>query len=102
MPHSRKLRFARSCGSCKGRLRRCLPVGLYNIEAPAVGEPPLPEYRAPLAKTDGFPLTPTTVKTPLYCHSLHRNLAQLRRPKHDPVAELSHETGLHVRVAPLT
>jgi len=33
------------------------------------------------------------VKTPLYCHSQHRNLAQLRRLEPDPVAELSRETA---------
>ena len=33
------------------------------------------------------------MKTPLYCHSQHRNLAQLRRLEPDPVAELSRETA---------
>jgi anaerobic selenocysteine-containing dehydrogenase len=47
-----------------------LPVAsAWERERLRVGEPPLPEFRAPLAKADGFPLTLTTVKTPLYCHS---------------------------------
>ena len=33
------------------------------------------------------------MKTPLYCHSQHRNLARLRRLEPDPVAELSHGTA---------
>jgi anaerobic selenocysteine-containing dehydrogenase len=68
-------------------------IEIFSTILPAVGEPPLPEFRAPLAKADGFPLTLTTVKTPLYCHSQHRNLARLRRLEPDPVAELSRETA---------
>ena len=34
-------------------------------------------------------LTLTSAKTPLYCHSQHRNLAPLRRLEPDPVAEIS-------------
>jgi anaerobic selenocysteine-containing dehydrogenase len=61
-------------------------IEIFSTMLPAVGQPPLPEFRAPFAKIDGFPLTLTTVKTPLYCHSQHRNLAQLRRLEPDPVA----------------
>jgi anaerobic selenocysteine-containing dehydrogenase len=68
-------------------------IEIFSMALSAAGEPPLPEFRAPLAKAEGFPLTPTTVKTPLYCHSQHRNLAQLRRLEPDPVAELSRETA---------
>ena len=68
-------------------------IEIFSTMLPAVGEPPLPEFRAPLAKADGFPLTLTTVKTPLYCHSQHRNLARLRRLEPDPVAELNRETA---------
>ena len=72
------------------------PTGKIEIVStvlPTIGEPPLPEFRAPFAEADGFPLTLTTVKSPLYCHSQHRNLAQLRRLEPDPVAELSHGTA---------
>ena len=68
-------------------------IEIFSTMLPAVGEPPLPEFRTPLAKVDGFPLTLTTVKTPLYCHSQHRNLARLRRLEPDPVAELNRETA---------
>ena len=68
-------------------------IEIFSTVLPAIGEPPLPEFRPPLAEADGFPLTLTTVKTPLYCHSQHRNLAQLRRLEPDPVAELSHGTA---------
>src|SRR5262249_45570673 len=64
-------------------------IEIFSMALSAAGEPPLPEFRVPLAKADGFPLPLTTVKTPLYCHSQHRNLAQLRRLERDPVAELS-------------
>jgi anaerobic selenocysteine-containing dehydrogenase len=64
-------------------------IEILSTVLSSVGEPPLPEFRAPLAKADGFPLTLTTIKTPLYCHSQHRNLARLRRLEPDPVAELS-------------
>jgi anaerobic selenocysteine-containing dehydrogenase len=68
-------------------------IEIFSSLLPTIGEPPLPEFRAPFAKADGFPLTLTTVKTPLYCHSQHRNLAQLRRLEPDPVAELSRGTA---------
>jgi anaerobic selenocysteine-containing dehydrogenase len=65
---------------------------IFSTLLPTIGEPPLPEFRAPFA-ADGFPLTLTTVKSPLYCHSQHRNLAPLRRQEPDPVAELGRGTA---------
>jgi anaerobic selenocysteine-containing dehydrogenase len=66
---------------------------IYSSALPVIGEPPLPEFRAPFAEAPGFPLTLTSAKTPLYCHSQHRNLARLRRLEPDPVAELSPATA---------
>jgi anaerobic selenocysteine-containing dehydrogenase len=68
-------------------------IEIFSTAMAAVGEPPLPEFRAPFAQAPGFPLTLTSVKTPLYCHSQHRNLARLRRLEPDPVAELSPGTA---------
>jgi anaerobic selenocysteine-containing dehydrogenase len=68
-------------------------IEIFSTALTAVGEPPLPEFRAPFAQAPGFPLTLTSVKTPLYCHSQHRNLARLRRLEPDPVAELSPGTA---------
>jgi len=33
-------------------------IEIFSTVLPAVGEPALPEFRAPLAKAAGFPLTP--------------------------------------------
>jgi anaerobic selenocysteine-containing dehydrogenase len=63
-------------------------IELFSTVLPAIGEPPLPEFRAPFAEVPGFPLTLAPAKTPLYCHGQHRNLARLRRLEPDPVAEL--------------
>lgn len=68
-------------------------IEIFSAALPLVGEPPLPEFRAPSAEAPGFPLTLTSAKTPLYCHSQHRNLARLRRLEPDPVAELSPGTA---------
>jgi anaerobic selenocysteine-containing dehydrogenase len=68
-------------------------IEIFSTGLHGIGQPPLPEFRAPLATADGFPLTLTTVKSPLYCHSQHRNLAQLRRLEPDPVAEIGHPTA---------
>ena len=68
-------------------------VEIFSSVLSAGGESPLPVFRPPLAQTDGFPLSLTTVKTPLYCHSQHRNLVRLRRLEPDPIAELSHKTA---------
>jgi anaerobic selenocysteine-containing dehydrogenase len=66
---------------------------IFSSVLPAIGESPLPEFRAPFAEATGFPLTLTSAKSPLYCHSQHRNLARLRRLEPDPVAELSPATA---------
>ena len=68
-------------------------IEIYSETLQAVGEPPLPEFRAPYSQAPGFPLTLTAAKTPLYCHSQHRNLARLRRLEPDPVAEISPATA---------
>jgi anaerobic selenocysteine-containing dehydrogenase len=67
-------------------------VEIFSSALHAIGEAPFPVFRPPLA-ADGFPLTLTTIKTPHYCHSQHRNLASLRRLEPDPIAELSHQTA---------
>ena len=66
---------------------------IFSSVLPVVGESALPEFRAPFAEAPGFPLTLTSAKSPLYCHSQHRNLARLRRMEPDPVAELSPATA---------
>jgi anaerobic selenocysteine-containing dehydrogenase len=68
-------------------------IEIYSETLQAVGEPPLPEFRPPYSQAPGFPLTLTAAKTPLYCHSQHRNLARLRRLEPDPVAEISPATA---------
>jgi len=68
-------------------------IEIFSTGLHGVGQPPLPEFRAPFAAADGFPLTLTTVKSPLYCHSQHRNLARLRRLEPDPIAEIGHRTA---------
>ena len=40
-----------------------------------------------------YPLVLTSAKTPLYCHSQHRNLARLRRLLPDPLAEMNPATA---------
>src|SRR5436305_9315493 len=68
------------------------PSGRIEIISGAlqeIGDPPLPEFREPVWAAPGFPMTLTSAKTPLYCHSQHRNLAALRRLEPDPVAEIS-------------
>jgi len=78
------------------------PSGKLEIFSPAlqaIGEPPLPEFRAPAqvvadAHEGGrFPLVLTSTKSPLYCHSQHRNLPSLRRRLPEPVVELSPKTA---------
>jgi anaerobic selenocysteine-containing dehydrogenase len=64
-------------------------IEIFSAALQEIGEPPLPEFRAPVSAAPGFPMTLTSAKTPLYCHSQHRNLARLRRLEPDPVAEIS-------------
>jgi anaerobic selenocysteine-containing dehydrogenase len=60
----------------------------------AIGQSPLPEFRAPrLDLSFEFPLVLTSAKTPIYCHSQHRNLPRLRRVVPDPVVELNPATA---------
>jgi anaerobic selenocysteine-containing dehydrogenase len=66
---------------------------IFSAALQSIGEPPVPEFRAPFAEAAGFPLTLTSAKSPLYCHSQHRNIARLRRLEPDPVAELSPGTA---------
>jgi anaerobic selenocysteine-containing dehydrogenase len=73
------------------------PSGKLEIFSEAlqgIGEPALPEFREHLRDTDKrFPLLLTSTKSPLYCHSQHRNLPRLRRLLPDPVVELSPATA---------
>jgi len=73
-------------------------IEIFSSALAAIGEPSVPEFRAPLAEAPGFPLTLTSAKSPLYCHSQHRNLAKLRRMEPDPIAELSPGTATSHRV----
>jgi anaerobic selenocysteine-containing dehydrogenase len=79
------------------------PSGKLEIFSPTlqkIGQPSLPEYRAPAHSTAGlsglapqFPLVLTSAKTPLYCHSQHRNLARLRRLLPDPLVDMNPATA---------
>ena len=64
-------------------------IEIFSAALQASGEPPLPKFRAPFSAAPGFPLTLTSAKTPLYCHSQHRSLAKLHRLEPDPIAEIS-------------
>jgi len=68
-------------------------IEIFSTTMQAIGEPPLPRFRAPFAQAPGFPLTLTSAKSPLYCHSQHRNLSRLRRLEPEPIAELSPGTA---------
>jgi anaerobic selenocysteine-containing dehydrogenase len=67
-------------------------VEVFSEVLQQIGEAPLPEFRPPFSDPR-FPLTLTSAKTPLYCHSQHRNLPRLRRLAPDPVAEMSPGTA---------
>ena len=75
-------------------------VEIFSTTLRQIGQPPIPEFRTPYAESTGFPLTLTSAKTPLYCHSQYRNLARLRRLEPDPVAELSPSTAAEHDLAP--
>ncbi|HWX36792.1 MAG TPA: molybdopterin dinucleotide binding domain-containing protein [Steroidobacteraceae bacterium] len=67
---------------------------IFSTALQAIGQSPLPEFRAPhLDPTAKFPLVLTSAKTPIYCHSQHRNLARLRRIIPDPVVEINPVTA---------
>jgi anaerobic selenocysteine-containing dehydrogenase len=67
-------------------------VEIFSAAMQEIGEAPLPEFRAPPSHPH-FPLALTSAKTPLYCHSQHRNLPRLRRLAPDPIAEMSPATA---------
>jgi anaerobic selenocysteine-containing dehydrogenase len=73
---------------------------IFSEALQAIGQPPLPAfaesahspawgYRA----DKSFPLILTSAKTPLYCHSQHRNLPRLRRALPHPIVEMSPATA---------
>ena len=67
---------------------------IFSTTLQAIGQPPLPEFRAPsLDPTSEFPLALTSAKTPIYCHSQHRNLPRLRRVIADPMVEINPATA---------
>ena len=68
-------------------------VEIFSGTLASIGQPALPTFRAPFTKAPNYPLTLTSAKTPLYCHSQHRNLPRLRRLEPDPVAEISPGTA---------
>jgi len=69
-------------------------VEIFSTALQAIGQSPLPEFRAPrLDPTSNFPLVLTSAKTPIYCHSQHRNLSRLRRVIPDPVVEMNPTTA---------
>ena len=78
----------RGFGTPSGRLE------IFSTKLQAIGQSPLPEFRAPrLDLGSEFPLVLTSAKTPIYCHSQHRNLSRLRRVVPDPVVELNPATA---------
>jgi anaerobic selenocysteine-containing dehydrogenase len=67
---------------------------IFSTTLQAIGQSPLPEFRAPrLDPSSEFPLVLTSAKTPIYCHSQHRNLPRLRRVVPDPVVEMNPTTA---------
>ena len=79
-PHG--IRFPLETGHLKYRRAGfATPSGkleVFSDALQAIGQPPLPVFRAPEAERR-FPLALSSAKTPLYCHSQHRNLPRLRR-----------------------
>ena len=73
---------------------------IFSERMQAIGQPPLPVFEQP-AHSPGngrhadrrFPLVLTSTKTPLYCHSQHRNLPRLRRALPEPIVEMSRATA---------
>jgi anaerobic selenocysteine-containing dehydrogenase len=69
-------------------------VEIFSTALQTIGQSPLPEFRPPrLDPTLEFPLVLTSAKTPIYCHSQHRNLSRLRRVIPDPVVEMNPSTA---------
>lgn len=79
------------------------PTGLVEVYAEPlleIGQDPLPCHAPPAESPEAapvlaarFPLRLTCAKTPLFCHSQHRNLPSLRRREPDPSVELHPETA---------
>jgi anaerobic selenocysteine-containing dehydrogenase len=65
---------------------------IFSEALQAIGQPPLPVFHAPEAERR-FPLALSSAKTPLYCHSQHRNLPRLRRALPQPVVEMNPATA---------
>ena len=73
---------------------------IFSEALQAIGQPALPRFEEPAhapgrrgAADAGFPLILTSAKTPLYCHSQHRNLPRLRRTLPEPCVEISPATA---------
>jgi anaerobic selenocysteine-containing dehydrogenase len=67
---------------------------IFSTTLQAIGQSPMQEFRTPhFDPSSEFPLMLTSAKTPLYCHSQHRNLIRLRRVIPDPVVELNPATA---------
>jgi anaerobic selenocysteine-containing dehydrogenase len=67
---------------------------IFSTALQTIGQSPLPEFHPPrLGPTLEFPLVLTSAKTPIYCHSQHRNLSRLRRVVPDPVVEINPATA---------
>jgi anaerobic selenocysteine-containing dehydrogenase len=67
---------------------------IFSDALQAIGQPPLPLFEAPADVTARFPLTLTSAKTPLYCHSQQRNLPRLRRSLPEPLVEMNPATAV--------
>jgi len=82
-------------GTLSGRLE------IFSTRLQGIGQSPLPEYRAPRLDPSGqFPLVLTSAKTPIYCHSQHRNLSRLRRIVPDPVVEMNPAAAAMYEIEP--
>jgi anaerobic selenocysteine-containing dehydrogenase len=73
---------------------------IFSEALQAIGQPPLPLFEEPAhapprrgAGNARFPLILTSAKTPLYCHSQHRNLPRLRSSLPEPLVEISPATA---------
>jgi anaerobic selenocysteine-containing dehydrogenase len=79
---------------------------IFSEALQAIGQPPLPVFREPahsVARGDKadrrFPLVLTSAKTPVYCHSQHRNLPRLRRALPEPIVEINPTTAASREIA---
>ena len=69
---------------------------IFSEALQSIGQPALPEFQVDVRtndRDDHFPLLLTSAKTPLFCHSQHRNLPRLRRTLPDPIVEMSPATA---------